>query len=225
MTNDVGSTIAGASGINGGAVLMASEAIEGLTGKPPKLERQTDLAGPNDNFQILLEFATYATISEFVRPFLKAVLGEAAKDAWQAIKSLWKKQPPETSDAKMVERIRQLQWAVNQAHQCGNTVIIGIRYDYRRNAGIQLRSQDVTEFAAAAKLMAEYGEELMSRVEAERRRLINEGAHNVGFVENSDCSIAIKVKDRMIYVEMIVGWEGGKRQEQITVHAPFDKAE
>ncbi|TBD81280.1 hypothetical protein [Rhizobium ruizarguesonis] len=225
MMNDVGNTIAGASGINGGAVLMASEAIEGLTGKPPKLERQMDLAGPNDNFQLLLEIAAYTLISDCVRSFLKSLAGEAGREAWQAIKSLWKKPPPETSDAKMVERIIQLQSAVSTAMGCGNTAIVGIRFDSKRNAGIQLKSQDRAEFAAAAKLMAEYCEELMSQVEAERRRLIDEGAHYVHYVENSDCSIAIKVADHMIYVELIVGWEGGKRREQIAVHVPIDKAE
>ncbi|TBE20542.1 hypothetical protein [Rhizobium ruizarguesonis] len=225
MTNDIDSTIAGASGISGGAILMASQAIEGLTGKPPKLESQADLAGPNDNFQLLLDIATYAAISECVRPFLASLAGEAGKDAWQAIKSLWKKPPPEKSDAKTVEQIIQLQSAVRTAMGCGNTAIMGIRFESRRNAGIQLKSQDRAEFAAAAKLMAEYCEELMSRVEAERRRLMGEGAHSVHFVENGDCSIAIKVADNMIYVEMTVGWEGGKRQKQITVQVPFDKAE
>ncbi|MBY3041739.1 hypothetical protein [Rhizobium leguminosarum] len=219
MKND-GSMIAGACGINGAAVLAASEAIEGLTGKPPRLERQADLAGPNDNFQILLDVVTYAAISECVRPFLNAVLGEAAKDAWQAIKSLWKKQPPETNDAETVERIRQLQRAVAQAQQAGNTAIIGMRFDYRsRNAGIELTSAQITEFTVAAKLMAEYVEELLFRVESERRRLLDEGA-TVSFVENSDCSLAVKATDTMVYVEMVVRWEVG-REERITIHVPI----
>ncbi|MGH8049162.1 MAG: hypothetical protein ACREPB_00725 [Arenimonas sp.] len=184
--------IAVAWGSPGGAAAEISLAIEELTGQRPKPVRLTDLAGPNETIQVLLNNQEWILVAKAVIAIYGAELAK------EAAKATWKKAAPKFEQAVNItgNAFGRLITAIGSAIHAQAPVILGFPktpISGRRHIGVEILEATPDEIARIVCLFAGHGEEIERKLD--EWDLIRAHQRHLTYQENSDCSVMLTISD------------------------------
>lgn len=197
--------IAGSYGTKEVAVLMLSETLNDIFGRPPRKQNMQMLAGPNDTLQLLMDWEKWELIlGGIVTLGGGHIVKLVSEDSYKAIKNLIAELRAKPADDSLATKIPQIEEALTTAAGLGNTVIVGFPMpdDFkRRNLGIELVKGDQDFYVRAVATLAVIGEDLCQLIDAEMKK----GNLIIAVQENSDCSGKIELRpDGSVLVDLSI---------------------
>ncbi|NBB47106.1 hypothetical protein GVN24_02330 [Rhizobium sp. CRIBSB] len=148
----------------------------------------TDLAGPNDTLQILLEWSWWQQlVAAGLATYATAIVAEAGKDTWVGLKALVSRSRAPSIEGKRGDIVNELSGIASEAQAAGNHVILGLPLDQRfqrRNMGIELANPSPEEVFKAATVLSLIGESLSQTID----ELVATNQSVSAIEENGDCS-------------------------------------